>query len=646
MKKEKNKNECQVHGSPHKGVNRTLLAMMGAALLLMMWQVWVNGPTSEALKSELAGKSFPVILGHEIWDVIASEDGVVHELKEVFPYFMIGVLFAGYIRTFKLAIKMQRYLNRYGTASILLGALIGMFTPLCACGTLTTAISLLFVNMPLAPVMALLVTSPLMSPSTYLITLNYLGPEWTIIRTVATFLLGIFAGFLTHFLRNKGFETKGVLIEGAVPRGDFHDENYPYEKLRCNCKEKFGNRIAAKTNNMFVIYLAKTYEMLWMVGKYVLIGVAVGVVVQRYLPSDWIYKLFGQEGMFSIVWITLGSVPIFLHQISSAGILYHVKNSIDSTLNGGAGLAFLIGGPVTAMPTMIMFWAMFKKRVFSLYMFICVVGTIIIAYSFQYLIFTPYVDTGSALLRGVGDISGGKVATINRDPAAEDVKIVMDPQGKKMIATYYKAMAGQGAVVFDAGGAKFMEDGAGKFDNEKYIRNVANWIEDKSVSITTQNILVYIQSNDPGKPYNSFSQKVIDSLREKDDFSVSVTNRKETPEISYDLLSPYSQFWIFSGMDKSATKPLSENELEIITENTQYGKGLLIGVGPQGDSAEGLADINKLAKVFGVTFSGSVEDSDELQVSKFADTFSRASEILGDYYNSKIIKVLDHWRER
>ena len=39
MKKEKNKNECQVHGSPHKGVNRTLLAMMGAALLLMMWQV-------------------------------------------------------------------------------------------------------------------------------------------------------------------------------------------------------------------------------------------------------------------------------------------------------------------------------------------------------------------------------------------------------------------------------------------------------------------------------------------------------------------------------------------------------------------------------------------------------------------------------
>jgi uncharacterized membrane protein YraQ (UPF0718 family) len=84
-----------------------------------------------------------------------------------------------------------------------------MFTPLCACGTLTTAISLIFLSMPLAPIMALLVTSPLMSPSAYLITYNYLGPEWTVIKTLASFLLGISAGFLTHYLRNKGFKTIG-----------------------------------------------------------------------------------------------------------------------------------------------------------------------------------------------------------------------------------------------------------------------------------------------------------------------------------------------------------------------------------------------------------------------------------------------------
>jgi hypothetical protein len=383
---------------------------------------------------------------------------------------------------------------------------------------------------------------------------------------------------------------------------------------------------------MFVIFLAKSTEMFLMVGKYVLVGVVIGVIVQRYVPQDWISKLFGQEGVFSIVWITFGSIPIFLHQLSTPGVLYNIKGTLDSTLNGGAALAFLIGGPVTAMPTMIMFWAVFKKRVFTLYMFICVVGTIIIAYSFQALIFTPYVDTGNALLRGVGSVSGGRAAIIDKGPEAEHVKIVMDPQQKSLLATYYDGNAGRGGVVFDAGGAKFMEDGAGKFDNEKYIRNVAAWIEDQSSSLSSRNILVYILSNEPAKPHNSLSQKVLDSLRDKDDFSVTVTNRKETPEISDDQLLQYSQIWIFSGMDKSSDTLLSDNEVEIITQINQYGSGLLIGVGQQGDSEEGLVDINNLAKEFGVTFSGSVENSDELRVSKFVDTLSKVAEIMGKWY--------------
>jgi len=85
-------------------------------------------------------------------------------------------------------------------------------------------------------------------------------------------------------------------------------------------------------------------------------------------------------------------------------------------------------------------------------------------------------------------------------------------------------------------------------------------------------------------------------------------------------------------MDKSSGTFLSDNEVEIITQINQFGSGLLIGIGQQGDSAEGLADINRLAKEFGVTFSGSVENSDELRVSKFVDTFRIVPEIMGKWY--------------
>ncbi|HWR57258.1 MAG TPA: permease, partial [Thermodesulfovibrionales bacterium] len=279
-----------------------------------------------------AHRPFPVLLGSEIWDLVFNRHGILAELWDVLPYFLVGILLAGYMRTYKIAVKLQNTLKRHGILSVFLAAAVGMITPLCACGTLTTAISLLFARFPLAPVMALLVTSPLLSPTAYLLTLNDLGPEWTVIRTVAVFSMGIFAGVLTHLLRDKGFQTNVALIEGAIPRGDFHDETYPDDRLRCNCKEKFGNRMAAKTKNMLLVFLAKSSEMLWLVGKYVLVGVSIGAIVERYIPYEWIYKLFGEKDAFSIVWVTLGSVPIFLHQISASSILYHIKSSLYGTL--------------------------------------------------------------------------------------------------------------------------------------------------------------------------------------------------------------------------------------------------------------------------------------------------------------------------
>lgn len=607
--------------------------MVFASFALIVWHVWVYGPTGQAVRPELLTKPFPVILGSEIWDMVFSGHGMLEELKDVFPYFIIGVLLAGFIRTYKLAIKLQRTLNRYGFASIFLAAFIGIFTPLCACGTLTTAISLLFAGLPLAPVMALLVTSPLMSPSTYLLSLNDLGTEWTVIRTVAAFMLGIFAGVLTHLLRKKGFETETIFIEGAVPRGDFHDEHYPDERLRCGCKEKFGNRIAAKTSNMFVIFLAKSSEMLWLVGKYVLIGVATGSIVQRYMPYEWIYKLFGQENSLNIVWVTLGSVPLFLHQISASSILYHIKSTLDGTMNSGAGLAFLIGGPVTALPTMLMFWTIFKKRVFFLYMFICIAGTIMLAFGFQHFVFTPNVDMGNPVLQGVSSISGGNSAVITKDHNNRYVKIVMDPGGKGIIATYTNPVEGQGGVVFDSGAVKFLNSSADKYDNNRYIRNVAAWLEENNVSESRKNILIYNASGGQGPDGNVFSQSTHESLVTNDGYTVTVTDRKENPEVTESLLEGYSQVWVLFGGPGSGNG-FSDSELEAITKFSDDGKSMLIAAGKYQDGMNDLTAANSLASRYGVTFDGFVKNADKLQVSGPFNIFNGTSDILERFFRA------------
>jgi uncharacterized membrane protein YraQ (UPF0718 family) len=616
--------ECRVHGVPSRAANKMLLFMILASFSLIIWHVWSYGPTGQT-NPELLKRPFPILLGGEIWDLLSNRHGILAELWDVFPYFIVGILLAGYIRTYKIAMKLQAGLRRHGVLSVFLASLVGILTPLCACGTLTTAVSLLFAGLPLAPVMSLLVTSPLLSPSAYLLTLNDLGPEWTVIRTVAAFSMGVFAGLVTHLLRNRGFQTNTIFIEGAVPRGDFHDEAYPDARLKCNCKEKFGHRVAARTDNMFVVFLAKSSEMLWLVGKYVLVGVAIGSIVERYMPYDWIYRLFGQKGPLNIIWITIGAVPIFLHQISASSILYHIKSSLHGTLDGGAALAFMVGGPVTAMPTMVMFWTIFKKRVFFLYLFVCLAGTILIAYAFQFFVFVPYADTGNPLLKNVAAVSGGSSAVIRKQD--EHVRIVMDPGGNSIIATCTNDLEGQGGVVFDSGFTRFLNGSADKYDNLRYIGNIAQWLEQNNTSSARKSILIYSTLHTPGPAVDAFSRSAVELLGKKG-FTVRTTDRKETPEISAGLLGEYGQLWMFFG-ESASGKYLSDAELQTISQFTGDGKGMLIVAGKHRDGDGDLSAANRLSSRYGVLFSGSVENGEEIPAATASYFFSRAARILG-----------------
>lgn len=613
--------DCRVHKAPARAANRTLLVMMLASLLLIVWHVLAHGPAEMAASQELADKSFLHLLAAEIWDLLFDRHGIVAELWDVFPYFIAGILLAGYIRTYKIALKMQSRLRRYGILSVFLASVVGILTPLCACGTLTTAISLLFAGIPLAPVVSLLVTSPLMSPSTYLLTLNDLGPEWTVIRTLAAFFMGIFAGVITHLLRDRGFRTENIFIEGAVTRGDFHDESYPDERLKCNCREKFGNRVAARTSNMFVVFLAKSAEMLWLVGKYVIVGVAVGAVVERYMPYDWLYRLFGRKDALNIVWITLGSVPVFLHQISASSILFHIKNSLDGTLDGGAGLAFLIGGPVTAMPAMIMFWTIFKKRVFALYMFVCIAGTILVSYAFQSLYFVPHADMGHPLLQNVSSLSGGAAPVIEKRD--KNVRIVMDPGGEAIIATYSDVIRGGGGIVFDSGSSRFLRASGEGVDNRQYVLNAADWLEELNAGTEKKSILVYGLSDGGRRIFGHDNAAALKG----EGYSIAVTDRIETPEISQGGLAGYSQVWLFIGGE--GTRPLSSEELDAISGFHREGKGILVVAGSDGD-ADSLAVVNQVSSRYGVRFSGRAVHAEALPANPGSFFFTRASVLLGN----------------
>ncbi len=305
------------------------------------------------------------------------------EFVFLLPYFLSGVAIEALIRTYKWHIKIKSTIRKYGFISILIAVFLGLISPLCACGVLPLSLGLLFGGVPLSIVMALIVTSPLMSPSGYTLIQFELGTEWALVKLMGAVFMGLYAGILTYFLENKYFKNHQIMKLNEIPHDmDFHDPDFPIEELRCSCHMQLSHRVESKTRSKFVLFWAKFYEGALRIGKYLLIGIFFEILISKYVPIEWISGYLSNSNPLNILGVIVLSIPLYVNQISASAILYGL---LEKGISKGAGLAFLIGGPVTAIPVMAVFFTMFKKRLFFYYIFVCVSGTFILSLIYQFI---------------------------------------------------------------------------------------------------------------------------------------------------------------------------------------------------------------------------------------------------------------------
>ncbi len=215
------------------------------------------------------------------------------------------------------------------------------------------------------------------------------GPVWANTVLVCAILFGLFAGYATKFMRRYGF-TEESIFKKSLPEGDFHDPDYPVEELRCDCGKQLSHRVNRCTHNKFLVFLAKFWEGFIKIGKFVLLGVVIEVLALQFIPTEWISGVLEGNGVLPIIALTFATIPLHLPQVTAAAMLYGFVSpefGEGITLSKGAGIALLVGGPVTALPVMALFIAMFKKRVLALYLAICISGTLILAFSYRALPF-------------------------------------------------------------------------------------------------------------------------------------------------------------------------------------------------------------------------------------------------------------------
>ena len=365
---------------------------------------------------------------------------VVDSFIHIWPYLLVTIPIAVAVNMSGASKYISKAFSTRPIVSIFLATFVGAFSPFCSCGVIPVVAALLIGGVPLAPVMSFWLASPSMDPEIFFLSASMLGWELAIWRLVATLMLSLGGGFLTHFAVQSGWigkdfmrnnQSTSVKSYGQVFRDGIQvirqklnpqqlatepalsagsdscctpdDSVIPLQVTTsasaslnvlpmaqskateedCGCETESDASCAVDTTKKqdFWSRLAReTWDATTLVIKFMLLAWLIGGIITLYVPEAWITNTLGGANAWAILTSALLGVPVYTNNLMAMPL---IGGLLEQGMNPAAALAFLIAGPMTTLPAMSAVWGLVNRKVFALYLGFALGGSIGLRYIYN-----------------------------------------------------------------------------------------------------------------------------------------------------------------------------------------------------------------------------------------------------------------------
>jgi uncharacterized membrane protein YraQ (UPF0718 family) len=302
------------------------------------------------------------------------------EIARMWWFYLLSIVLVGLIKGYRLDMRIRDSINRAGVFGIVLAVAVGMVSPLCACGILPVVISLAMMGTPIAPLIALLVTSPVMGPDALLLTYSGLGMEFAVLKVVGAAVLGLGAGLVTQLLVNQGFLAGDLLRLKPVYRDDGSLAPAAVIGAAAGIEVKTMTIVPRASKLRFIF--DRTLDAGLFVGKYLLLAIVLEALIVTLIPMSWITVLAGQKSFSSVLVAAVVGLPLPTNQIPIIPIL---AGLLERGMDRGAALTLLLAGPVSSIPAIIALFGMFRKRVVLTFLVVSLSLSVLLGWLYQLL---------------------------------------------------------------------------------------------------------------------------------------------------------------------------------------------------------------------------------------------------------------------
>ncbi len=223
-------------------------------------------------------------------------------LWNVAPFLLASIAIAAYAQASGADNLIARGFRGRAAGMILIASLVGALSPFCACGVIPLIAALLAMGVPLAPVMAFWLASPIMDPAMFALTTGVLGFTFAIAKTATAIGIGLFGGFVTLAL------VRTPLFAAPLREG-VGDGGCGGGKVRTP-KPIVWRFWTDGTRQR--IFLKGARQNLLFLGKWLTLAFVLESVMLAYVPAELVTQFVGDGSWRAITMAAIALLPLLL----------------------------------------------------------------------------------------------------------------------------------------------------------------------------------------------------------------------------------------------------------------------------------------------------------------------------------------------
>ena len=288
----------------------------------------------------------------------------------ILPFILASVAIAAGLKAAGADNMVAQAFSARPMTAIVTASLFGALSPFCSCGVIPLVASLLVAGVPIAPVLAFCIASPIMDPEMFILTAAGLGMEFAIVKTVAAVGMGMFAGFLALGMTHAGLLSnalKPIATPGCCATGTPDRADPPVWRFWQQADRRATFRRSGVENFIFL-------------GRWLLFAFMLESLMLAYVPDSLVATWLGTGNDWALPLAVAVGVPAYLNGYAAIPL---VSGMIELGMSPATGMAFMLAGSVTSIPAAIAIWSLARTRLFALYVAVGGIGALIAAASWQ-----------------------------------------------------------------------------------------------------------------------------------------------------------------------------------------------------------------------------------------------------------------------